>query len=49
MTLMLVLECTLVEKGHHSGVGPKGHVRYKGVGVGKDHGAAYKKGHCKDA
>ena len=27
---VLALKCTLVEKGHHSGVGPKGHARYRG-------------------
>ena len=30
VTLMLVLECTLVEKGDHSVVGPNGHARYRG-------------------
>ena len=39
----------LVETGHHNGEGPKGHVRYRRVGMGKDHGAAGKRDQYKDA
>ena len=39
----------LVETGHHNGVWPKGHIRYRRVGMGKDYGAAGKRVQYKDA